>query len=66
MTQFHTDPNAAADAKPDAETFEILRGEWYWVPICVRCGQGRERHGPFAAEEQAIADAQTVGREGKT
>lgn len=57
MTQFHTDPNAAADAKPDAETSYIY-SQWYWLSICPQCGGHDARSSPFATEDLAILDAQ--------
>lgn len=69
MTLFHTDPNAAADAKPDAETFQVIGPTilplgWYWSYKCPRTGANTAPNGPFASRALAIADAQTGGREG--
>ncbi len=58
--KFHTDPNAPKDAKPNAETF-IMRGRWYWFPVCIHCGQTLPSHGPFDTEPEAIEDAQKGG-----
>lgn len=71
MTQFHTDPDAPADAKPDAETFQLYPEiDWYWHLWGDKAKAFGPRRlygdpvGPFATEDLAMADAQTVGREG--
>ncbi len=73
--QFHTDPNAALNAEPDAHTFReklsleaLLAAQgWYWIRNTSH-NTGKpftimcpQCYGPFATEVLAIADAQKGG-----
>lgn len=72
MTQGYSNPERESDphALPDVETFHVtgddseymddgtLPAGWYWWACFPGCLPDGEPMGPFATEEEALADAQ--------
>lgn len=70
--QAYSDPNRESDAYalPDVEVFwsdeqtteegEALEAGWYWWSCFPGCLPDGDPTGPFATEEEALADAQNI------